>query len=375
MYFDGPVLFLAQDLLGTKYLCQLINRSGQYDEFLTIALSPERLNLLFSGECDLRTLFEEPELGEYYLLRTNSYGTESLTIDSIAKEAVTESWLPDHGIIINSFTNKKDKQLLHDSLLQNTAVIHLDFNPPEAIRDHAISTIKLAQGLLIFQNLLKFSYKKAIKDLTDKKLKKQLDTPENYQTDVYAFAPASFEVHLRAKMFVDAFGYVDISRALNKLDAILELVDNPEQSLSVLKENRGHFFSNYLKLLEFIISNNSPISYSWINPQSKKIVSHSIQRSRAIPLYDKLQTIREYEIENVNLEGKIIKINIKSGYWTLQTNEDNKYFSGCLLPDTVVDLNGITVGSKNYIFHCIEKLEETEVTGETKTKYYLKDYD
>ncbi len=64
-YYDNPQLLTARDAFDTLYLCLL------YDDFPTcqytaIRISSHKLNELYAGEIDLRSLFVNPENDNEY---------------------------------------------------------------------------------------------------------------------------------------------------------------------------------------------------------------------------------------------------------------------------------------------------------------------
>lgn len=62
-HYDVPQLFIAEDILGVRYLCLLygIEENGEL-KVIGVAVSTDRLNDFVKGHIDLLTMFTSPEL-------------------------------------------------------------------------------------------------------------------------------------------------------------------------------------------------------------------------------------------------------------------------------------------------------------------------
>ena len=66
-YYDGILVFVAQDTIGGQYVASLIERTSQNDRYLVVGTKPERLDDLRNGKVDLRTLLLEMPEGQWYI--------------------------------------------------------------------------------------------------------------------------------------------------------------------------------------------------------------------------------------------------------------------------------------------------------------------
>jgi len=66
-YYDGILVFVAQDPIGGQYVASLIERASEHDRYLIVGAKPERLNDLRNGNVDLRTLLLEMPEGQWYI--------------------------------------------------------------------------------------------------------------------------------------------------------------------------------------------------------------------------------------------------------------------------------------------------------------------
>lgn len=374
LYYDGPVLFVGEDLVGTNYLCLLIEKSEDRDKYICVPISPKRLSCIILGDTDLREAYESPEIQNYYYLDILDSAPEDMFLNIIRREDIDKKWYPNSGSYLIKVTEQEKREtIVKDAVVRKTAVIHLSLSPPESISEHVISTLILVKGLHLFQNMVRVSFKKAIQGLP-KDLKAKLDMPDNYMTEVYAFSPGSFRVHLKAKSYADIFGRTDIERGLELIDEIIKFADDPDKTIEWLKQNRGHLANYYIRLLEFIIENNSPISYSWTTPYLRKVKTSSMHKRQALPIYEKALAIKELGIEIFEFVGEFTKVDIEKYLWTVKRDEDETHFSGIIKGESDISLKGVTAGIQKYRFTIEEKIEESEVTGKEKYLHTLVDY-
>ena len=80
-YYDGVLLFEAQDLLGGHYIGAAGKPKDGYARFVVTGARPERLIEFRFGTLDLRTLLLEGPGGEWYITSTNGNLGESLVLE------------------------------------------------------------------------------------------------------------------------------------------------------------------------------------------------------------------------------------------------------------------------------------------------------
>lgn len=100
VYYDCPQVFVAEDIVGTKYLCLLVSCEDSISKHICTKISDKRLLKFVLGDLDLRLIFEEPEIPEYY---TFDNLEESINADLYLKKQLPEEFLPQTG-----FTYKND---------------------------------------------------------------------------------------------------------------------------------------------------------------------------------------------------------------------------------------------------------------------------
>lgn len=357
IYYDGPELFLAADQIDTHYLCLLIERN-EVDRFLCVPASKKRISEFYNGMVDLRDIYLSPETKELFSVETKDLTYKKLLLQPIAD--VSEAWLPETGLKFHR-EPISDETVVQESNDRKRAIIHLSLSPPEARGETRIHAENLSQVLKIYQKLIKYCYKKTLKDVTNEE-RTLIDIPENYGVDVFAFSEGSFTLHLQSSEPADMIGYVHLAKALEKIDKITQAIDDPETTLEVLKQDGGHLVKAYRDMLEFIVKQDSPISYKWTMPELKKPISRNIFREYALPVYELLIKREDLGVEKKVLIGTVHKFDVDSGTWRLLSEEDNKSYNGNT-DLSHVRLAGITAETQRYKFFCEERLTEETATG------------
>jgi hypothetical protein len=374
IYFDGPQLFVGEDQVNTNYLCLLVAQYKEKDKFLCVPISKEKLKSFKLGEIDLKNLYSSPPTEELYLIETESIMNECIEMRKIELQDVPESWFPGEGFFYEEEKMKiDDEKIKKQAKESNRAIIHLTLNPPEARIANKISPDHLAGIVTIFQSLIKYAYKTGSKLMSAQKDKYYSD--DIYKLDIASTSPGSFTVHFQNRQPADLFGLSEIERAFFIIDGISEILNDEKELIKKMKEYKGHFAGTYIRFLEGIIKNDMPLSYSWILPGIDKAKTKSIYKKSAKFAYDSLVSTEELSIEELELTGRVIKADDKTGKWTLSSDEDQKEYKGELSKKSKMNLEGIVIKSKIYKFFCEEKIEEILGTGKEKKKIFLIKYE
>lgn len=374
VYYDGLQLFVGVDQVDTQYLCVLVEQHEKEDTYLGIPISRERLKSFKLGEIDLKDLYVTPHIEELYFIKSDDILGKKLMLKQIAFKDISSLWIPEAGFFYEA-EPQYDEIIKKQAQETKSAILHLVLNPPEARDANKISPENLARVITVFQSLIKYAFKKAISNL-EEQIKRTLDISENYKLDVISTSGGgSFTVHLQSKKHADLFGYSDVERAFRIIDSLSNDLSDNEALLNNIKQYKGHCANTYIKLLETVIKNDMPMSYSWAMPGIDEIKTKTIYKSNAKSAYDSLVSTEELTSETVQLIGGISKADYKTGRWTLISDEDNKEYHGELSEKSKVTLKGIVIKTKIYKFFCEETIEEITGTGREKKKLVLIEYE
>ena len=284
----------------------------------------------------------------------------------IKEGEIPKDLLPAEGFFLNA-APLNSEFVQTEAKARNNVIIEVWIDPPEAARESKVHANTLAGFLTCVQTLVKHSYNKALAKLSPQ-ARKDLDGTDAHTIDAFAFAPGSFKVAFEASKGPDLFGFIELQRALEKLDEITDNADSPAAALEVMKNNKGHLVGAYIRLLDFLIKSDTAFAYKWSSPSADKAHGRTITAKQAIPLFDTFTKAAQLGIENVELHGFLRRASSKNNTWLIESVEDGKEYSGeCKEGVTVshLTIDGI------YRFKCEERLEEQPATGKETRKLSL----
>ena len=90
IWHDFPQLFVAKDKIGGLQLCLAFEDTPQY---ISVAISANRLQDLKLSKIDLLSVFAKPELGAWF--RVNLSNTDEVLAEAMpSTEKIPQAWLP-----------------------------------------------------------------------------------------------------------------------------------------------------------------------------------------------------------------------------------------------------------------------------------------
>ena len=365
VYYDFPEIFVAVDSVGTNYLCLLVATDNGNTNYITTAISNKRLSSFINGSTDLRDIFEEPEIKQWF--------TFSQVIDSIEaiewnEASLPQDFLPEKGFLYHKQL-QGDELILNEVIEKRNAVVHLAVSDSED--NYSIDADNLGDIVKLYQVIIENSFKKSLiqRNIKDKK---QYYIPPNYKLRAFASSYSSFNLHFYSTSQTDLFGNAMIEMGLEKFDEITKDFDNEEDFITALRTVKGHTISSLKKLVKKLIDNNIKLKHKWFAPNQDKVHFTVIDKSKAEKIYAVLNLAEELAEETKTFLGYFVQVDVEKGTWRIYNLEDEKEYSG---EATGQSLQGVTVETINYKLVCQEIIEELKVTEKEKTKYILQTID
>ena len=96
-YYDGILVFAAQDPIGGQYVASLIERTSQNDRYLVVGARPEHLTDLRNGKADLRTLSLEMPEGQWYIAIPEGTLDDPMELEPQSTPLDESDYLPGEG--------------------------------------------------------------------------------------------------------------------------------------------------------------------------------------------------------------------------------------------------------------------------------------
>ena len=360
-YYDGPQVFEARDAIGGHYVAVMVETDHTNERYLVAGVAPEQLRQFRSGMLDLRSLLIKSDKEERYLATVASGLDNPLVLEHLHTPLIDSDLLPDPGFVLHD--RPSDDSVLREARERQNLVLEIAAEPPEAARQHRIRANTLAEMLHRVQLMIKYAYRAAIRG----KRNRYRQPDEDMMDVVVPAAAGSFQIVLEAVSLPNLFGDSDLANGLRRIDELFKDTANPEKTLTVAKEYRGHLAGAYLKLLRFLVKQRTGLRYSWAEPKSERSSNRAVLESEAGALIDILSSVTNLGSEPVTLEGTFEKFNRESGLWGLLTDEGKR--SG-KIRDGGPSLDGLEVGGL-YRFHCDEEIEEINITGRESRVLYL----
>lgn len=370
-YYDAPMIFHSKDKIGCDYISLLVEDTKDTFRYLSVPISRQKLGDFNKGNFDLLDIFSNPETNEYYILDTDEVLSSEFEISLYEDRPLPEKWMPEAGFYLTD-QQETDEEVLEQAKELQKPVFHASLNVPESKFDTKIDTERLSSFLTVFQNFIKHAYNKACK--IKETYLPGLEPSDAHRLIVNGFGPGSFTIKFESMDSGNLFGGCGLESSFELLDKAFEKIENPAEVLKVLEQNRGHFVSSYIKLLEYLTANNASLSYKWATPAFNKINSKNLSNEKITPLLEYLTQVENLGSEQIQFKGPVIGANINKGSWTILNQEDKTEYSGKIKDGSDISLKGIVIGTKKYQFDCEEVMEQVLGTGKEKKTVYLLNY-
>jgi len=356
--YDFPQVFVANDAIGRRYICMVCDITERGHSFLCVPVSIERCEQLLTGKIDLRSVYETPEVSEFYTAIPDDL-TAQFEISFLPSFQVSADLLPEPGL--EFFFN--DEVLVKAQEL-NATVAFASLSVPESKYEPRIRTRKLSAFLNIYQSVIKNLARASSKSMGKPIPKNE----EPYESDVFGFCFGSFTVQVRSSDPCDMLGENKaLIAAFQKLNEFLDAADNADNAVEFLLSVRGHAASSLLGLLNFIAENDCQLTNRWSTPGMSKSSQSKIRVASANNIIQRCRTRQDIGVETLELVGIVDSADVTAGAWKIYV-EDVAY-SGVVRDGSGVNLAGIILRDR-YIFRCEERIEMLG-TGREVRKIYL----
>ncbi|CAG1023250.1 hypothetical protein MTYM_02303 [Methylococcales bacterium] len=295
-YYDGIQVFEARDAIGGHYVAVMVEPVDGEDRYLLAGVEPERLRQFRIGELDLRSLLLERAEDAWFIATPRNGFDAPLDLDAQASSLQDSPDLPDAGFLLHDST--AESETLREARSRNNLVREIAVEPPEAAEAHQIHAGTLAGLLANLQTLVKHAYGAALRDRPG--TRRGADRADAHLLNVVIPAAAgSFRLVLEAATAPDMFGHSPLADALERIDGFFEHVDDPKQTLAMVKAHRGHFAGAYLRLLRFLVENKTGLRYAWAELGDSSPRQHAVTKAEAVPLVEYLSGVSNVGAETV----------------------------------------------------------------------------
>lgn len=351
-YYDVPQLFVAQDAVGTQYLCLVYDYDKEGRSLcIAVNISHDRLNDLMTGHLDLREVFLEPELSLFDVIEDGDIITAKLR-----DEYPQEDMLPDKGYYLN-FAKRENHDMVKASQETGRTVIRLGFN--YETNNHCLPWDVLTGTLHDFQAIVSNGYRKVV----------QTKNADLAQLSVRAALAASFDLELVANEPVNLFGS---SKVADTLDLLSPLFGDEDEAVANCLSTFRNTQKSYKNLMKTLSDRNVSFKCKWVHGSVEgEVKEFPVTKERIQSLYTLASNLQILEERQVTLEGTFFMANLRSGRWGLELIVDGRRKYGVCL--SVERLTGVVIRDQVYRVNCIEKPSQNPNTGNIYYAYILTD--
>lgn len=354
-YYDVPQLFVAEDVIGMRYLCLLYDIEEKGDlKIIGVAVSADKLNDFIKGHIDLLTMFISPEM-------ENSIFHVYMKEDGIYAEQysgmLNSSMLPDEGYFYNDSLNENEEMIARASTT-NKPIIRLAFQTPQ--NRHDMDARCLSAALVHFQSLVDNSYRRLYKE----------ETNANSTLRVTTFLAASFDVEFVADENLDMFGQSRLGQTFDMIKRLFSTTS--EDVIETLRNLKGFAANSYKNFLEVLLDNDLSINLKWVfSTIDREVHQSQVEKAQLQTLHEIVTNNSELDNEEISFEGFFVSANT-NGKWSFKPI-DKKKINGD--SENASLMSGVVINEKNYKIVCNAKKFLNETTLKEKTRYTLIRFD
>lgn len=360
-YYDGIQVFEARDSIGGHYIAVAVEATETRDRYCLKGVAPEALGRFRIGGLDLRSLFLGSPEEDWYLASFADDPAKPLLLEHRSSSLSDTDYLPGPGFFAHH--EPPNDEIVETARKENALVVEIRTDSPRAATEHRVGASTLAGILSGFLALVRHSHQRATKGLGCGTLPAGGDL-----LDVLVpAAPGSFRVVLVGTHPPGVFGGSFLTPAFKHIDTVFEQVDDPEETVAHLREDRGRFAGATLNLLRFLNDQGVGLRYGWADHDSEGAKYLEVSRSAAARIVEVSATVPEIESKTVEWTGQLQKFNRRTGFWGLLTEKGSVEGR---LREGGPDLDGLEVGHR-YRFVCEERIETIRVSGKDKKNRYL----
>lgn len=355
VFYDIPQLFIARDVVGTHYICVNIESSSNADMYVGIQISQNRLYSLFAQKIDLRQVFIEPEIQEYYAIicEENQYEV----IDR--REYIEEKDLPSNGFFVHV---DMDDAIEQEVIKLHKPVFYLGLEDEHS--SPCVNVKAVSQILSSFDGLYSNLCSKLKMDKDSRSLK------------LYAEKAASYNMHFYADTTQDLFGNSLVEDVFGYINKLFQYTTEAELVLA-LNNVRGYSLSHYKGLISALRTNKLSLKYKYLTPSvNSHVVSYYVDAHQLGVIDEILRRNDLDNIESVEFVGVFSMADATkegSGKWTFDYEDQDGNLQK--VTGDVIDvrlLTGVNIKTKEYKILC-DRQKRTPILSKEKIQYTLID--
>lgn len=313
-YYDGPKLFLTESPPGQLYFVwwTQTNRRPQWDKWLYIPVSRDRVTLLTSGEMPLRRAVDDCESDR--VLRVTTYDSGHRTqVDPVALSEIAETEKPSaEALLVERTPSQKllpvpplAAELYAERHQRDVVDLRLE---PGGGHTTRLDTRDLGTLLIRFRSLLLY-----IADPSRRRGRPARELEDRSAMLVEALYPGSFGIRLVAKD--GALIESPVHQTLGTLFTLLRSVSGEAdmgKELESLEEFQPSVRVRFLLFLRALVEADSSLDSVWASPRTM-VQQVYLPRSRLIGTVEAMGHRQEIFTESLEVSGRLWAVDVRQG--------------------------------------------------------------
>lgn len=365
VYYDQPVLFSCKNAAGHLYLVVAADENDQYDTWLYVGVSAERLNNIRSGAIDLHDAFADPEDGFLFQVIAPYSNQNPLQIESIRPDQIPEDMLPMPGECLNLETKTlpalSNSEQVAKSKRQEILNLTLNFDgvfrteAPVAILGRMFGKL---QDVINAIGMVRLQSQKITEDLRSK-----------MQISLLEVGAGSFDIRLASTKTVDLLNHSDFGDAIEEFLKLLKAGSNQEQLKGILEQLRSKVAEEYIDFLKSLNESVIDTKITWASPDPDRGGTAYLSETQMQETIEILQRFQEESPSTFKVTGTLTGVWLSSKRFEIKTTE--AIYTGKIADEAFETVSKATL-SREYTATIQEITQRNETTDEiTKTKYQL----
>ena len=351
---DYPILTLEKNKLGHYYVSYLVDYLENFENRIAIAISPERLANLKSGELSLHDAFQRAEDNSIYFLRY---------------DMINGTLLETYLYPLQDFINPIPLDYRFQYLISE--------RKPELDKKEFIATSKKKERILLdlyvksqslINNIKPWAIYKILNPVVEI-IKKSLGIDARLLDKHFAFSNLrqsslgiSIEIDYEKSLFLDLPEYDKTNKIIDLFNAIKK--EDFDELIKFSKDQS--FIHSYSIILNNIIKNNAIFTAAMVNPLTNEIKESMINIEKAKSVKKIINENYDEIIDDIQIEGYFLEINInkKEPSFSVYSQDEEYIIKGKIDINLIEKLthDKINIGKDQYLF-------DVHVIYVTETKY------
>lgn len=375
IYFDGPLLSHFQTTSNDHYLFYWVDVNDEYNRWLIVRVTIDRLQSYINGFMSLRNLITKPEDGIVYKVDINE-DLEYHNVQIVFVDDLPENYVPAIGTLYKFKPTSAELDLSIYSKRYNSGILQAYFKNSEktpygeidfSLFGSAMNSLsEMRTGLskvFVAQRVLN-----APRDEKGKPTLSKNDVKRSTQLNYFANAGGSFSALLKpASNEIGLEGMPTLQDGF--MEFFLEFINasgDYKKISEFVSKIDGKIIKNYKDLLNSIVSSKLSFFLKWENSVTNIYVKESIGYERALDILNVIEKLEFEDIEEVKMTGKFTALNTKTGKYEFQEIDDDENISKGKMDKDRTEMSYLVDFTHTY--DIVVKRKTTKETGNKNPK-------